>query len=301
MIGNEILSGLVQQSGNDVCNNANGTITFTETYKGPWTTITNLPTVGGFVDGVVRTATVAGTWDHKFPAPTPMGGTAWYLSQVTTSQLESGDHGEIRLTWEMRKIPNPNFDPDAPDLSTVTVNWECTWQGESKNVLAYCSHGGVNVDPNRTNAYAGNILLWSEEENAMLKSANSFQYDGIEYKLNNRELSVGQLYSKDVNPVFHSPVVTKISMRNCDRLSDLTITGIDTIQQLEQRCPFKFDSDWKFILLGNDVTYEEKSYYSKKLSADVTYYFLTDKQTWAGHKNPRDEFYGANAWKIGEL
>lgn len=300
MIGNQILSGLVQQSGNDVCNNANGTITFTETYKGPWTTINDLPTSGGFDYGVSRASTVANEWDSIFPAPKPPNGNSWYLVQVTTSQLEAGDHGEIRLTWEMRKTEGQDVDPDAPDLSTVTVNWECAWQGESTNVLAYCSNGGVNVDPNRTNAYAGNILLWAEEENAMIKSANSFQYDGIEYKLNDAELSVGQLYSKDVNPVFHSPVVTKTSTRNIEQLSSIAITGIDTIQTIED-CPFKFDQDWKFILLGNDITYEQKSYYSKRLSADVTYYFLTDKQTWAGHKNPREEFYGNNAWKIGEL
>lgn len=300
MIGQDILSGLIQQSANDcITTNSDGSLTFTETYKGPWTTILNLPTTGGFYKDVARNNTLAGQWAHQFSAPSLPTGKAWFLSQVQTSQLEAGDHGEIRLTWYSVSSGGGGSDPDAPDLSTVTISWNCSWAGESKSVLAYCANGGVDLNPDRENASAGNIRMWSEEQDAALKAQNSFQYDGLEYKLTDTELSVGQLYNKDVNPVFHSPVIIKTTSRNVEQLSSIDLNGVDTI--MNPQSPFRFEEDWKFIYLGAEVSYTQKSYYSKQLSADKTYYELEMKETWSGHKNPREEFYGENAWKIGEL
>lgn len=295
-----ILDNLIQQSGNDVGNSTTqNLVSFTEVYKGPWTTIKDLPTVGGFLVGVKRQNVMSGSWDSKFAAPAAPYGRSWFLSQITTNQLEAGDHGEVRLTWDLNFTDIDVPDPDSPDLSTVTTNWECSWNAESKSILAYCSSGSLQTEAHNK-AYAGNIKMWAEEENAQLKAKNSFQFDGKEYKLNDIELSIGQLYVKDVNPVFHNPIITKVTTQNVNQLSSINVKGIDKIS--DPRSPFTFDQNtWTFIKLGNDVQYEIKRYYSKTLSAEQIYYTLTTKEYWAGHKNPRTEFYGKNAWKIGEM
>lgn len=295
-----ILDTLIQQSGNDVGNStAKNFVSFNEVYKGPWTIIKDLPTTGGFVIGVKRQDVMDSDWDHKFAAPAAPAGRSWFLDQVTTNQLQAGDHGEIHLTWGLGFTDIVVPDPDAPDLSTVTTTWECSWNAESQNVLAYCSSGSLQT-AEHNNAYAGNIKMWAEEENAQLKAKNSFQFDGKEYKLNDIELSIGNLYVKNVNPVFHAPVITKVTQQNVEQLSSISIAGIDKIETPSGN-PFQFDADWTFIKLGNDVQYETKRYYSQTLSAEKTYYAMTTKESWAGHKNPRQEFYGENAWTIGEM
>ena len=187
----------------------------------------------------------AGSWKGFYHSPPVLSGMKWVVDSITASEIEAGEHGILEITAravpEDEEIGGYGSSADLSgqgEISTEVVTdqsgWTLRWATYSRSPLEYCTkepnaHTGSGSEDNMV-AHADCVIRCAQlpkpresQIPAGMASKTDYprQYMWIEPNQageslsadvktlhNGREKKIYNWYSRDMQPVFHYPILT---------------------------------------------------------------------------------------------
>ena len=233
-----------------------------------------------------------------------------YLDEFSVRQLDSGDHGILRLVFKFQSS-SPSPTPEEVPGSEV---WNVSWQPYNLSPYAFCANLSAEAkyasDPNAgeadktTTAYAQHIkdcIQQPAQSGTQLKQHYCWMNSttaGKMYTLDYMERRIMEKVMDDLSPTYHFPIVTK-SVTFQDENASIAFNktlgqGIDVaLSSLPEGCPYTFDNtQWKaWLKVGDNVSMSRKvqAQGTSQLSSTVNTYTRTE--TWWGATSFDPNFY----------